>query len=289
MNTIAIVRLLRPHQYIKNIFILLPLFFAAKATDLPILFDAIKAFIAFSICASAVYALNDYCDIDEDRQHPKKKNRPLASGAISKSQAIIIMACLFIFGFSFMLSVSITATYILAAYIFMNIAYSFRLKHIPIVDITIISIGFVLRLFVGSVVTDTHLSMWIVILTFLLALFLALAKRRDDVLIYLDTGKKTRKVLDGYNLQFLDSAMICMGSVVIVSYTMYTTSSEVIERVNNEYLYLTSFFVILGILRYMMITFVNADSESPTKIVLKDKSMQLVLIGWILTFSLIIY
>jgi len=118
-------------------------------------------------------------------------------------------------------------------------------------------------------------------MTFLLALFMALAKRRDDVLIFLDTEKKMRKVIDGYNLQFLDAAMAIMASVVIVAYIIYSTSAEVTERVNNEYLYLTSFFVILGVLRYLKIAFVNKDSGSPTKIVSKDRFMQLILLGWI--------
>ncbi len=224
MQTSSIIKLMRPHQYIKNLFIFLPLFFALKITDPTLLLNAIIAFIAFSFTASAIYTLNDYHDIEEDRQHPKKKDRPLASGAISKSQAIIIMSVLFISGFTLMASLSLKAAGILTAYVVMNIAYSFYLKHVAILDVVIIAIGFVLRLFIGSAVTDIPLSMWIVIMTFLLALFMALAKRRDDVLIYLDTGKKMRKVIDGYNLQFLDTAMAIMASVVIVAYTIYTTS-----------------------------------------------------------------
>ena len=280
---------MRPHQYIKNLFIFLPLFFALKITDTSLLINAFIAFIAFSLTASAIYTLNDYHDIEEDRQHPKKRHRPLASGAISKSQAIIIMSVLFIAGFTVMASLSLKATAVLAAYVGMNIAYSFYLKHVAILDVTIIAIGFVLRLFIGSAVTDIPLSMWIVIMTFLLALFMALAKRRDDVLIYLDTGKKMRKVIDGYNLQFLDTAMAIMASVVIVSYTIYTTSPEVVARVHSEYLYLTSFFVILGIMRYLQVAFVLKDSGSPTKIVLKDRFMQLTLIGWVLSFAWILY
>jgi len=285
----TIAKLLRPHQYIKNFFIFLPLFFALKITDTSLLFNVVTAFIAFSLAASAVYILNDYHDIEEDRQHPIKKDRPLASGAISKPQAIGIMAALFIVGFTLMAILSLKAAAILSLYAIMNIAYSLHLKHIAILDVTIIAIGFVLRLFIGSAVTDIPLSMWIVIMTFLLALFMALAKRRDDVLIYLDTGKKMRKVIDGYNLQFLDTAMAIMASVVIVSYTIYTTSPEVVERVHSQYLYLTALFVILGIMRYLQITFVLKDSGSPTKIVLRDRFIQLTLIGWIITFAWILY
>ena len=188
-----------------------------------------------------------------------------------------------------MTSLSLKAVGILAAYVVMNIAYSFYLKHVAILDVVIIAVGFALRLFIGSAVTDIPLSKWIVIMTFLLALFMALAKRRDDVLIYLDTGKKMRKVIDGYNLQFLDTAMAIMASVVIVAYIIYTTSPEVIARVHSEYLYLTALFVILGIMRYLQIAFVLKDSGSPVKIVLKDRFMQLILLGWIVSFVWILY
>ena len=172
---------MRPHQYIKNLFIFLPLFFAMKMTDTSLLINAVIAFIAFSLTASAVYTMNDYCDMEEDRKHPKKKNRPLASGAISKAQAMVIMAASGFAGFALMAIHSLEALAVLAAYVIMNVAYSFYLKHIAILDVTIIATGFVLRLFIGSAVTGIALSMWIVIMTFLLALFLALAKRRDDV------------------------------------------------------------------------------------------------------------
>jgi len=289
LSIASIIKLMRPHQYIKNLFIFLPLFFALKITDTTLLTNAFIAFIAFSLTASAIYTLNDYHDIEEDKQHPKKKHRPLASGAVSKSQAIIIMAVLGVAGFALMATLSFKAVGILAAYAAMNIAYSFYLKHVAILDVVTIAIGFVLRLFIGSAVTDIPLSMWIVITTFLLALFMALAKRRDDMLIYLDTGKKMRKVIDGYNLQFLDTAMSIMASVVIVAYVIYTSSAEVIARVNSEYLYLTGLFVIIGVMRYLQVALVLKDSGSPTKIVLKDRFMQLTLIGWVLTFAWILY
>jgi decaprenyl-phosphate phosphoribosyltransferase len=280
---------MRPHQYIKNLFIFLPLFFALKITDTELLTNALIAFIAFSLTASAIYTLNDYHDIEEDKKHPRKKNRPLASGSISKIQAIGIMLVLFISGFFLMSLSSFQSVGILTAYVIMNIAYSFYLKHVAILDVTIIAIGFVLRLFIGSAVTNIPLSMWIVIMTFLLALFMALAKRRDDVIIFLDTGKKMRKVIDGYNLQFLDTAMAIMASVVIVAYTIYTTSTEIIEKFHSQYLYLTALFVILGILRYLQIALVHLDSGSPTRIVLKDRFVQATLIGWILSFTWILY
>lgn len=281
--------LIRPHQYIKNLFIFMPLFFVGQIVNIELLLNAIIAFVSFSVSASAIYILNDYQDIEEDRQHPKKQFRPLASGVISKKSAVILMAVLFIVGVSLMGILSKQAFGILCAYITLNIGYSFYLKHIAILDVSIIAIGFVLRLFVGSTVTEIPLSMWIVIMTFLLALFMALAKRRDDVLLFLDTGKKMRRVIDGYNLQLIDGSMMIMASVVIVAYILYATSPEVLQRMQSEYLYLTALFVILGIMRYLQIAFVENNSGSPTRIVLKDKFMQITILAWMLSFVWIIY
>jgi len=285
----SIIALLRLNHYIKNFFIFLPLFFAIRITDLELLSNAFIAFIAFSLSASAVYIFNDLQDIKEDKQHPSKKVRPIASGAITPFHAIIIMLALFALGSSLMTFLSLQAVSILAAYIVLNIAYSYSLKHIAIVDINIIAIGFVLRLLVGSVVTGTLLSQWIIIMTYLLALFIALAKRRDDVLIFLDTGKKMRKVIGGYNLQFLDTAISIMASVVIVSYILYTTSPEVEARLDSKNLYMTTFFVILGIMRYLKIIFIHKDSGSPTKILTTDRFMQLIMLGWLVIVAWILY
>jgi decaprenyl-phosphate phosphoribosyltransferase len=289
LNIKDILRLIRPHQYIKNFFIFMPLFFSGQIGNTELLLNVVIAFVAFSITASAIYVLNDYHDIEEDKQHPKKKYRPLASGSISKSQAIIIMPVLLVVGSTLMLSLSLKAGEILAAYVVMNIAYSFYLKYVAILDVVIIAIGFVLRLFIGSIVTGTSLSMWIVIMTFLLALFMALGKRRNDVLIYLEAGKKMRKVIGDYNLQFLDTAMSIMASVVIIAYIIYTITPEIVARVNSEYLYLTALYVVLGVMRYLQVSLVLKDSGSPTRVVLKDRFMQLTLIGWVLTFGWILY
>ena len=282
-------KLIRPHQYVKNIFIFLPLFFAGQITNTVQDINALLAFVAFSLSASAVYILNDFNDIAEDQLHPKKKYRPLASGAISKKTALCLMILLVAGGSYLMYTLSVNSVIILGFYIILNIAYCFYLKHVAILDICIIAIGFVLRLFVGSTVTGINLSMWIVIMTFLLALFLALAKRRDDVLLFMKTGNKMRKVIDGYNLQFIDSAMMIMASVVIVAYIIYTTSTDVLHRLNSEYLYLTSLFVIIGIMRYLQISSVEQDSGSPTKVILKDTFIQLTLCAWVLSFAWILY
>jgi 4-hydroxybenzoate polyprenyltransferase len=269
--------------------IFLPLFFSTQFDDIALLAKTVVAFIAFSACASAIYIFNDAQDVAFDRKHPIKKNRPIASGSVSVKTAYTLMGILLILSTAVMFVLSVNAGLCMVIYILMNIAYSKHFKHIAIVDVSIIGAGFVLRLLVGSVTTQTPLSMWIVIMMFLLALFLALAKRRDDVLVYLDTGNRMRKVVDGYNLIFIDNAMATLASVIIVSYLLYTTSSDIIEQFDNEYVYLTTFFVILCILRYLQLTFVEKKSGDPVTIFLQDRFLQISLLSWVVVFSGIIY
>jgi decaprenyl-phosphate phosphoribosyltransferase len=169
-----------------------------------------------------------------------------------------------------------------------NILYCVKLKHIAILDVTLIASGFLIRIMLGGAITNTLLSHWIILITFLLALFLALAKRRDDVLIFIRTGDKMRKNIDGYNLDFLNVSMSIMSAVVIVAYIMYSTSPETVANIGQN-LYFTSFFVIVGIMRYLQITFVNEKSGSPTNIVLHDLFLQLIILGWLGTFCILIY
>ncbi len=282
-----ILKLMRPYQYVKNIFIFAPLLFSFNFDDNAKIVTTLIIFILFSLLASSVYVLNDLMDIQEDKAHPTKKNRPLANGSVSIGVAkflFVFLSAISLIGSFF---ISIELFYVLVAYFILNISYSLKLKHISIVDIFIIATGFVLRLFAGSVATDIHLSMWIIIITFLLAIFLALAKRRDDVLLSM-SGAQTRKNIDGYNLEFVNAAMTLMSGVVVVSYILYTVSSEVIARVHTEYLFLTSFFVLLGIFRYMQITFVEQKSGSPSKIVLSDLFLQITLVLWVISFIVIV-
>ncbi len=281
--------LLRVQQYVKNILIFAPLFFALEIGNPELLLNTVVAFVAFSLTASGVYLMNDCLDIAQDREHPSKKRRPIASGLISIRFAFALSALLLAAGGVLMALLSLQGAGILGTYVLLNFAYSLLLKHIAILDVAIIATGFVFRLFVGAAVTEIELSMWIVVITFLLALFMALAKRRSDVLLFVNTGTKARKVIDGYNLRFLDSAMAIMASVVIVSYILYTTSAEVLERIPNNYLYLTALFVILGILRYMQIALVDEDSASPTEVFWNDRFIQLNLLSWVLVFAWILY
>ncbi|MFA5519521.1 MAG: decaprenyl-phosphate phosphoribosyltransferase [Spirochaetota bacterium] len=280
-----IIRLLRPHQYIKNLFIFAPLFFTFSFT-IQQLVDLSITFILFSILASSIYIFNDFKDIEEDKQHPQKKHRPLASGKVKISSALFLIVILSGFSLTFAFFFNQKMFIVLVVYFFLNLAYSIKLKHITIIDIFVIATGFVLRLFAGAAVIENQLSMWIIIMTFLLALFLAVAKRRDDVLLASD-GKETRKSIDGYNLEFVNAAMVFMAGVIVVAYVLYTVSDDVIVRLNSSNLYLTAFFVILGVMRYMQITFVEGNSGSPTKIVLKDRFLKFTIFFWLVSFFVV--
>lgn len=281
-------RLLRIHHWLKNGFIFIPSFFAGGIFHVQVLLHLLVGFFAFSAAASAVYVLNDLKDVKADSLHPKKSSRPLASGKVGKTQAVILIVIL--------ASASLLLGYwadgriaaVLAAYMVMNVAYTFKLKEIAIVDICIIAFGFLLRIACGGIIADTSISKWLIIMTFLLALFLGLAKRRDDVLIFLKSGERMRKATHGYNLEFINSAMILMASVTMVAYIMYSVSQEVEARL-GPHVYMSSFFVLLGVLRYLQIALVYQESGSPTQVLTRDRIIQLSMLGWAGFFSFLLY
>jgi len=281
-------RLMRPHHYVKNLFILLPLFFGHHLLDPERWLIALNAFAAFSLTASAVYILNDWNDAADDRRHPEKRHRPLAAGTVTPVAAGIQSGLLLIFGLLWAFSLGPSVGGLILLYLAINLAYTFGLKHIALIDVTMIALGFVIRLFVGAVATGIPLSHWIILMTFLLALFLAFAKRRDDVIRFEAGQGRLRRAVDGYNRPFLDTAMGIMGAVIIVTYLLYALSEEVIAR-TGPYLYLTSFFVILGVLRYLQITFVFKHSGNPTGVLFRDRFIQGTLTGWILGCLWVLY
>lgn len=287
----SVLLLLRPHQWLKNLFIFLPLFFAGQLLNWTYLYPTLVAFVAYSFAASAIYCFNDIWDMEADKLHPKKCKRPIASGRMSVRSGYLIMASCLLISF-LLLSKCERRSYLFAIvgfYFVMNIAYCIFLKRIALIDVFIIALGFVLRILVGGVVTGIPLSHWIVLMTFLLALFLAFAKRRDDVVIYEDTGVKARKNINRYSLPFMNQSISIIASITMVCYIMYTVSEEVISRIHSPYLYLTSAFVLLGLLRYLQLTVVDVKSGSPTQILMKDKFIQICILSWIAAFFVILY
>ena len=285
-----IFKLFRPHQWVKNGFVFLPLFFDRHMMDVEYLIPAIVAFFAFSFAASGIYCFNDIYDVEADRKHPKKCKRPVASGVISIPLAYSLMGLCFALSIAILLLGGNYIEYgIIIFYVLMNIAYCVKLKHIAIIDVFVISLGFVLRVVIGGFATGIYLSHWIVLLTFLLALFLAFAKRRDDVVLFEASGVKARKNVNRYNVAFMNQAISIVAGITMICYIMYTVTPEVMERFGSPYLYITSFFVLAGIIRYLQVTIVDLRSGSPTKVLLRDRFIQACIIGWVATFFVIIY
>ena len=272
----------------KNLFLFIPAFFGAKLLAEGVLLRAVAGFIAFSLIASAVYVLNDLVDAKQDRNHPDKCRRPIASGAISGRQAIIVLAGLLISGSLLAGYLSNMMLLITLIYFFNNLLYSFYLKHIALVDISLIGIGFLMRVYAGGEVTGVAVSQWLTVMTFLLALILGLAKRRGEYLIATE-GQVFRKALEGYNLPFLDMSMVVCSTVAVVAYLMYCFSPEVTQRIGNEKIYYTAFFVVLGVLRYLQLTLVFNKTESPTRALLRDGFLKIVLLAWISAFVWLLY
>lgn len=285
----AYLKLLRPKDWAKNLFLFVPLFFAGEIFNIPLVLDIAGGFAAFCCIASSIYILNDYRDREDDRKHPVKSTRPLASGAVSPTAALVIFALLLIGGFGIAFLIRDKFVFILGIYFLINLGYSFGLKNIPILDIILVAIGFVLRIKGGSVISYIPLSEWIIIMVFLLALFMAIGKRRDDILLKLSSGTDMRKAVKGYSLDFLNTLLALVCAVVIVAYFMYTMSPEVVERMGTHRLYYTCLFVLAGIMRYLQVIFVQADSGSPTKILYKDRFIQVTILLWIASFISIIY
>ena len=281
------IKLLRVHQWIKNLFVFLPLFFAGEFLHVEGLIGASLAFITFSLTSSIIYILNDYKDIEKDKLHPVKKNRPLANGSISKGTGLLlivplVVAIVLIAIYNFSLVVIIP----LVLYFVLNLLYTFVLKTVAILDVAIIAIGFVLRVIFGGLVTAIFVSKWALLLTFSLALVLALGKRRGELV---STNSEARPSLQGYNLQFIDTALTITVAITLVCYIMYTISPDVVVGFGSEYVYATTLFVLLGLLRYLQQTMVFNKTESPTKFVYKDLFVQLMIVCWIISFVLIIY
>ncbi len=284
-------KLLRPKDWAKNLFLFLPLIFSGFSGTTNNLLQLVIGFFAFSFVASSIYIINDYRDIEDDRKHPVKYKRPLASGVISRQAAVLIVILLTIAGFtlSYFADKSLLFMAVLTFYFLMNLAYSFGAKNISILDIMIIAAGFVLRVKAGGLIAHINLSLWLNLMVFLLSLFMAIAKRRDDILLKMETGTDMRKSIKGYNLDFLNTMLGLFSAIIIVTYIMYCVSPFTIERLGTYQLYYTSIFVIAGLMRYLQLTLVRNKAGSPTEILYKDHFIQITLLLWITSFYMIVY
>ena len=281
-------KLMRVNQWVKNLFVFLPLFFSGNLFNIDLLIESFYGFLIFSFVASSIYIINDYVDIEKDKKHPEKKNRPLASGKISKQNAFIlflvllVLTCFLLWTFG-----TLQVAILVGIYFLMNIAYSFKLKQVAILDVMIIAFGFLLRVFVGGYMTGILVSDWTILLVFDLALVLALGKRRGE-LVNAELEGVTRKSLDGYNLNFLNSALAITCTVAVICYMMFILSPETQSKFHHYIIY-TFVFVFAAVLRYLQQTFVYAKTESPTKLIFKDHFIQLLIVMWGISYVLLIY
>lgn len=296
----ALIKLLRPEQWIKNFFVLLPLFFSGELFHSRLFIAGLLTLLAYCFAASSIYCFNDIYDVADDRRHPVKCQRPIASGVISIAQAYGLMflmtllaaatlAFLIVFVHGQPMQRPWHAAGVIGGYWLLNLAYCSKLKQYAIIDVCIVAFGFVLRLLAGGLATGIVLSKWIVLMTFLITLFMSFAKRRDDVLRMEATGEAPRKNTSRYNLTFINQAITITASVTLVCYIMYTISPEVIRQFHSDNLYLTTIFVLVGLLRYIQISVVDKKSGNPTKVILKDHFVQLVVLAWLATFLFMIY
>lgn len=287
------IQLLRPLQWLKNGFVFAPIFFSSNLLKWELFWPTLIVFASFCLISSSIYCFNDLRDVDADRQHPKKCKRPIASGAVSIAGGYTMMFICTIGALAvlpFSQSPNLPYLYlIIGAYWVMNIAYCLQLKQYALIDVTIIAIGFVMRVLIGGLTTDIWISHWLVMMTFLVTLFLAFTKRNDDYRIYEQTGQKPRVSITGYNKTFINEATAIVASVTMVCYIMYTMSEEVITRMGTRYVYLTSGWVLAGMLRYLQNMIVFGLSGSPTKSLVKDRFIQFCVVGWIMSFFVIIY
>ena len=281
-------KLIRVEQYIKNAFVFAPLFFDSQFLNLDNLINVTFAFICFCMASSSIYILNDYFDINEDKNHPQKRYRPLASGSISIQNGLLLMSLLIISTITFSYLISEDLFLVILSYLILNFLYSKWLKHIAILDVNIIAVGFILRIVAGSVVSDVVPSIWILLITYLLALFLGISKRRTDVILA-ENGNDVRKNIEGYNLVFVDIILGILASIIIVSYIFYCISPEVQFHYHSNLLYVSIIFVVNGIFRYLKLVFVDQSTYSPTKIVLKDRFIQITIFSWLLLMSYLLY
>jgi 4-hydroxybenzoate polyprenyltransferase len=284
----ALWRLARPRQWVKNGFVAAPLFFTPEAVTGANLVRTGIAVVVFCLLASAIYVVNDWCDAEADRAHPAKRSRPIAAGDVSPGLALAWAAVLLAAGAALSFAVLPTqASGMAAVYVGLSLLYSLRLKHVAVLDVLIVATGFVLRVEFGGAAIGIPLTVWIVVCTFLLALFLALAKRRDDLVKTM--GDAHRPALAGYNLPFVDTALGVVLAALLVSYLIYTTDAGAIAKFHTDRLYLTAPFVAAGVLRYLQIALVEKRSGSPTDLALTDPFLILSFVGWLAVFAGLLY
>ena len=286
------IKLMRPKHYLKNGLILAPLFFSIEINILNKIMDVLFAFLAFSLISSTIYIINDTMDAEKDRQHPKKCKRPIASGQISKKNAIIFSILLFILSFTFhyfgnrnkLFSIS---TIYLISYFFINLSYSLGLKNKPILDLVLLSAGFLLRVLYGGEITDVPISYWLYLIVITFSFYMGFGKRRGELEIKGD--KNTREVLKKYSYEFLDKKMSIFMALTLVFYSLWTVDKKTTDVVGNDLFIWTVPLVIIIFLRYSYVIELGESDGDPVEVLLSDKVLISLVIVYILVTIIFFY
>ncbi|MCS7250336.1 MAG: decaprenyl-phosphate phosphoribosyltransferase [candidate division WOR-3 bacterium] len=280
---------LRPHQWLKNILIFAGLIFAQKLFNISLLLKTVFAFLLFSFASGSLYILNDIKDYEKDKLHPEKKKRPIASGLINKKIAFIFAIILLILSLIFSYILSPSFFWVLVFYIVLFIFYTLYLKDIVILDVIVVSIGFLLRAWAGTILINVSLSEWLFICTILLALFLALTKRKTELEMLNEKAIFHRKVLKYYSHNFLDQMISVTTASSLIAYGIYTVAPETINKFKTKSLVLTLPFVIYGIFRYLYLVYQKQFFENPDKAFIKDIPLLINIVLWFICVVFIIY
>jgi len=289
MILIEILKSLRPHQWIKNLFIFAPLIFSENILNIRMVLTTGMAFVCFCLLSGAVYLLNDLKDIEEDRRHPVKSKRPLAAGRISSRHAwtafviVSIMAGL--------AASALNRDFLLTAllYFVLQVGYSLRLKHVVILDVFSIAVGFLIRVVGGALAIRVEISPWLLICTLLLALFMALSKRRHELILMSSRAVDHRPILIEYSPGLLDQMIAVVTSATVIAYCLYTIAEETVVKFGTRDLIYTVPFVLYGIFRYLYLIHQKSEGGSPESIIIRDRALLADILLWIAVASMIIY
>ncbi|MCX6812223.1 MAG: decaprenyl-phosphate phosphoribosyltransferase [Candidatus Berkelbacteria bacterium] len=283
---IDFLRLLRPKQLVKNLLIFAPLLFAFKFESASV-WQAVSAFLAFSLFASAIYVLNDIFDFRRDRFHPTKKFRPIAAKKIKVWQAFIFFALLLVAGTALATFVGVKVYYICLFYLIINLFYTFGLKHLPIVDVMIISLGYVLRVIAGALAINVSASHWLLLCTFFISLFLAFGKRKNEMLILSEENKAHRRSISEYTESFIDQMLALTAGISVVFYALYTIDPATVAHFQTDRLIYTTPLVVFGIFRYFHLIYNRSDGGDPVQVILGDKQLIMTFVFWLGAIALI--
>jgi 4-hydroxybenzoate polyprenyltransferase len=287
MNKILVT--LRPQQWVKNLLLFAGLIFSQNFYNLNLFLKSLAAFGLFCLLSSSVYVINDIMDIDSDRKHPLKSNRPIAKGEIKISTAALLFILLAIISLGFSTLLSRPFALLALSYFVLNLVYTRYLKHVVIIDVMCIAFGFVIRAVAGAVVIGVEISAWLVVCTILLALFLGFGKRRHELLLLDTQASDHRKILTEYSPYFLDQMISVVTASTVVAYTFYTLSSEVETKLGTKNMDFTIPFVLYGVFRYLYLIHQKEGGGSPAKMLLGDAPLLINIILWFLAVMLIIY